>query len=613
MRVHHISSNIHWNPKQRLKMLFGQPNLVLDSTGHGYRQAQETAERQVNTIREIFKLCLGGELQCVVFPEFSLPLSMLVEVREAISDGKWPNNSVFISGVETLSPADFSKLLQESDNPEGFRELNVDKSTFVNFCCIWVKDSIGTLRVYYQPKLKPSAPEQATQGMYEGDFVFLFSTDILNFAAIVCFDCIATDGSVSTLESVLRGICQLAPAGSLVSSVDLHLLFVPQHNPKAEHKEFLGCAEKLFAPRERFNNAHCSIAFINSAHKLYGRAIKENYGRSALYYRQGGPWRGCKKDGPLTVIPQTFALEDIQNTLVRARFREDGPSVHEFEYLIPTYVGGQAADPRYPLHNAVRFRIRTDGTLDAPVQVPALRKVIFDWLLDKYPDTDSRFVSAVEPVKARLIKAYGTFCKELNEADESRIEEITTLLFCAAIPPASPADINPDTWQSSSSSDWWNDTSGQAFLELASITVLLGLLRSVNIRARSRVQMGLYKDGSFAVLSGREKFDWMTVYRAYLTFLRKNSWIDLVGRTNLLFFAQVTADPTHGDKIDVPDFFDLSTDDLNRLPNAVKPRPEDTTYVGTRFRAVSASACRGALLRPDEKMALEFLENILGN
>jgi hypothetical protein len=609
MRVEPIATNIQWKPKTRLRMLFAQPNVVLNSTGTGYVHTTTTADRQATTIKAILDLCVVSDFQCVVLPEFSLPIGMLADVTQALSKPEWPKNSIVISGVETAAPAEFAKLLQGSNNPNPVRELNFAKSTFVNFCTIWIKDSGGVVRVFYQPKLKPSKPEQATQGMYEGDYVLLFATDRLNLAAVICFDCIAIEGGVSTMEGVLCGICALAPASPVRTSMNLDLLFVPQHNARAEHPEFIGCAEKVLTPRDGLNNANCAIAFVNSAHKDHGRAIEEDYGRSGLYYKQGSAWRGCKPNGPLTLIPQTFALEDIPNTLVRARFREDGPSLHEFEYLIPTAVGPDAGENRYPLLNAIRHKISADGTLETATPIPALKKVVFDWLPPACPVKDTRFQAA--HVQAVIAQGYERTRAHLSQIELQRLEEITNVLFCSGIDPKLPASINPDTWQASQK--WWDDASGQAFVELLSVLVLLGAARTVQLDAASRIRTGTCDHGNITVLSGGRQYDWNKVYTRYLHFLQHEPCIDLVGGMTFIVFTQVTSDPTSFDKVNVPEFFGISQADSEELPLAIRPAAEDMTTVRTEFSLISATALRSGLLRQDAAALVEFVEAVLGN
>ena len=136
---------------------------------------------------------------------------------------------------------------------------------------------------------------------------------------MVCFDCIGIK-----VEDLVCSLTAGVPDGS---SKDLNLLFVIEHNDHPEHPEFMSFAEKLLSdPPKLHTGLSGSVAFVNSANRDHGRAKQEEYGRSAIYYYRRGNWSGCGDNGPLTVIPNTFALENSANTLVRTRFREDGPS-----------------------------------------------------------------------------------------------------------------------------------------------------------------------------------------------------------------------------------------------------------------------------------------------
>ncbi len=109
-----------------------------------------------------------------------------------------------------------------------FRLIQLRK--FVNCCCVWLKSSDGAVRKVLQTKLKPSRPEQATQGMHEGANVYLFRSDLLNFAFLICFDCIGI-----RLTEFINAVTHEVRDGD---SKNLHLLAVLEHSIAQKRSSF---------------------------------------------------------------------------------------------------------------------------------------------------------------------------------------------------------------------------------------------------------------------------------------------------------------------------------------------------------------------------------------
>jgi hypothetical protein len=112
----------------------------------------------------------------------SIPVESFHQLNAELRSTEWPNNSVAIGGLEPISFTAFSEVLAQSDNPAGTKNVIAGTSTFANLCCIWIKNNEGNVKTFIQPKQTRSKAEQATQGMYEGDFVLLFHADLLSFA-----------------------------------------------------------------------------------------------------------------------------------------------------------------------------------------------------------------------------------------------------------------------------------------------------------------------------------------------------------------------------------------------------------------------------------------------
>lgn len=245
MQTDHVAFSIEEASKQRLRQTITDC-LSLVATGEGK----------------------GCEAQVVVFPEFAVPSDSFLEVEDLLKAEGWPTNTVVVAGVEPISPTEFAKLLSGSSNPNGSNVLEYGAATFINFCVVWTKSADGTVRRYLQPKLKPSALEQARQGMYQGDFVLLFQGDLISFASLICFDCIGEAAHMMAAESLLESIAELAPHGS---SINLGLVLVPQFNEYAEHPDFIRFAhqsvritEKHYAPWMRSRQEQLEADLANA-------------------------------------------------------------------------------------------------------------------------------------------------------------------------------------------------------------------------------------------------------------------------------------------------------------------------------------------------------------
>jgi len=281
--IHEISTGIKFLQTNRLAMLFTSPFLELTGTGASFKLTETSSARERRTITECIQLVKEQRIQFFALPEYSIPVESFHQLNTELRSAEWPNNSVAIGGLEPISFAAFSEIIGQSDNPAKTKNVIAGSSTFANLCCIWIKNNEGNVRTFIQPKQKRSREEQATQGMYEGNFILLFHADLLSFATVVCFDCIGI-----RFEDLVSSLTAGVPDGS---SKDLNLLFVIQHNDRPEHPEFITFAERLLSdPPKLHTGLSAAVAFVNSANQHHGRAQKELYGRSAIYSYRRGNW-----------------------------------------------------------------------------------------------------------------------------------------------------------------------------------------------------------------------------------------------------------------------------------------------------------------------------------
>jgi predicted amidohydrolase len=207
--VYEINTGISFQQAAQLPMLFLSPLLELTGTGAGFRLTDASSARQKRTISGCIRLAKEQQIRIVVMPEFSTPRESYEQLDAEIRTGEWPNNSVVIAGLEPISLEVFSELLARSNNPEQGKKVVAGGFTFANVCSIWIKNNEGEVKNFIQAKQKQSKEELATQGMYEGNIVLLFRTDLLSFATLVCFDCIGI-----RFEDLIAAMTSDVPDGS---------------------------------------------------------------------------------------------------------------------------------------------------------------------------------------------------------------------------------------------------------------------------------------------------------------------------------------------------------------------------------------------------------------
>jgi hypothetical protein len=589
VRIAEVATGLTWAPAERIRMLWGQPHLHLEGTSNSFRLTPGCAARQRLYLRHSFQLATSTNSQFVVFPEFSMPLDMVPETDLAMSAAGWPLNSVFASGLAPVSVAEF-RALAAHENVVAAPAIPQDTAAqFVNCCSIWFKRSDGTLKKVLQAKLKPSRPEQATQGMHAGDTVYLLRSDLINFLFLICFDCIALkigDFVAALTENVHDG-----------ESKNLQLLTVLEHNPRPEHKDFLDFAERLMMPgtSKLSTGLNTAVAFANTAHARPGRTVSEDFGRSAICYLRRPNWSAPNTAGPLTVIPATFALENVGNTLVRARFREDGPALHAFTYFIPSLLGPGAGETKYPIEEAHYCKLQDDGTVLDGRPIAVLKKVVTDWLGVAPQAGDARFENSSKEIALEIRRSLRRFATDISETSGDRLESIITILLSAYVDAARPGKYNPDSWQTSPG-NWVIDTHGQAILELGSVCALLGLVARLEIEGCDQSHSCKLGQVLITILDGNNVKSCFQMRDAYLRWLRGIAWGEFVGTKTVVVLTRTTHMRPHLKAIPMDlTFATPDSTELETLPESLKPSKENITTTEGSVLWISATTLRDAL------------------
>jgi hypothetical protein len=584
IRIVPVKPSIVWNGKTKLGMMIVHPHIAMRMDNAAFSIEESSKENLRQTIRDCLSLITnagdgkGREVQVVVFPEFAVPFDLFLEVEGSLRLEGLPKNTVVVAGVEPVSPREFAELLSGSSNPAGSNSLQYGSATFVNFCVIWIKSADGTVRRYLQPKLKPSALEQARQGMYQGEFVLLFQGDLISFAALICFDCIGEAAHMMAAESFLESIGELASHGS---SINLGLVLVPQCNEYAEHPDFIRFARRVLQGNSKVRVSDGAVLFANSATDRHGRSRK-TFGRSAFYY-SGGRWEARGEGGPLPTIPFTFALEHPSRphygSLVRARLREDGPCVHCLEFLIPSLIGTGAGAPVYPVELAVCHRIFiTNGRVDSVGKpVHPLHKVFFDWFSNDLPSTEARFACSSSSLAGFVAESFEHVYTELEGDSPEGLGRIVDILFLGFDERMNRhPNLNPDAWQQDAVK-WYDESHGKAILQLAVIMTVLGLRGQPETRTVKGPYTSYTSNFTVSIIDGDDKKSCVQLLQDYSEYAKTFSIATMGGRPNLIILTRTSRCSMPDDRPQiVPDSIQKVTmKDAGALPEALRPKAND--------------------------------------
>lgn len=477
--------------EKRLDVSFATPGAVNCATFQPFIELHRTADpialtavsstRQVTLIKTIIEQVEAGTLpsEFIIWPECAIPHGMVDEVASSIASERWPRNSILVSGVEHIGVEDAKRIIAASSDPNLPGLAGWRNEQFVNLCLIWAKQSDGTLALFVQPKLSLSAPEQASQAMAIGSHVYLFSCSGMSFCCLVCFDAIAqVEGTTPIADRLLESVNGLSQ-GQPPRRVPIDLIVIPQLNPSPEHAEFLTFPSRIVT--STYGNVDCeraAIVFANCGAKESGRSLG-GLGRSSFYYALN-TWQPVAASGPLG--PATYSVESIEGhpSIMRARFREDGPSVHAFTFYVPKLTNRSVNGVRFPLHDARTALIR-DTSIDQFEAKTPYKKVMTDWAIDHVlsgPLLRCDHQTLDSPVRDH----YRELCADLKRADEIRITQIADTLFAGVDPPNKTPKINPDHWQRHPMNWFEENKYGQALVHMLSTLVPLAFLERLSFQ-----------------------------------------------------------------------------------------------------------------------------------
>jgi len=448
-------------PSNHLYMVIAQPFLRLEQTEDGFKVDKNILGTHKRVIRSTLELVCdlrfgdaSSNANFILFPELSLPFDMVSKLKDRISDS-WAPNSILIGGIEGISVAGYHEIVQESNNPKEANYKLLGTANYVNCVAIFIKENHGSeVKLYLQPKVRPSRREQAI-GMREGRHIFIFVSSKLTFLCLTCFDAISTDLEFKLLTSkVMRNLRRMVVQNQIPNVLDM--VFILMHNEKPHHRGFQESTYQILNGGGReLRSDHGSVVFVNTANSE--EVSSDRFGKSAFYFRRGAWYIPPQKEYPPT---ETYCAEDTGYECQRARFREDGPCLHSLCYIPYTSVLHTQGGRWYPFRDIAWHRVNSDGVLDSPQPVPAVKKIVSNNLPSNLAVSDNRWYAFNDhSLAVKMKQNYNHTREKLINTRIERIKELTDILLLVHYPENDRTE-NPDYWKT--------DMEGEAIKEMAS-------------------------------------------------------------------------------------------------------------------------------------------------
>jgi len=596
-------------PSDHLCMIMAQPLLKLQATSNGFKLDRSILEIHKRTILSTLELACNPPFgnssyntNFVVFPELSLPYDMISTIKDRILQDSWPDNSIFIGGLEGISVEKYLEIVQKSDNPVESNYELLGMANYVNCAVVFIKENHSHgVKMYMQPKIKSSRGEQAI-GMREGRHLFIFISSKLNFFCLTCFDAISTDLKFKLLASKIIGNLREMVVKKEIPNV-LDMVFILMHNEKPHFRDFQESVYQILNGGGReLRCDHGSVVFVNTANGKHNSSTK--FGKSAFYFRRGAWYIPSKEEYP---PPDTYCMEKTDCECQRARFREDGPSLHSFCYIPYTSVPHIQGGKWYPFRDVAWFRITSNGTLSSPQSVPAIRKVVVDNLLPSLCDTDNRWHAPNDySLTFKMKQNYKDLREKLIRMERNRMKELTDLLLLAHYPENDRTD-NPDYWSS--------EKEGEAVKEMTSILSILTLLGELELRCSRIVSSKVANRFYVAITDGCNEEIPSELHRRYIKCIdiNINLWTALGQRAVVLLVLSRhrREGPSFGIAKEISEFLKIHLYDEGTIPVELQDRDKFTSYKGPKLFWQSANYLQGILDENDINSARTKLEEKL--
>ena len=325
----------------------------------------------------------------------------------------------------------------------------------MNCCVTWIRDGQGVVKVWVQPKIKPSRQEIEIGGMFCGSGIYLFRGRYQQggfpcyWITLLCFDWIAS-GPTPVVSTILRTLDEQQAELSDSGGLPLHFVFVVQHNEKPNHNVFLGNTEQFLTDTDFpwVERNDTVVLHVNTAASL-GPNRGGDYGFTACVF---SPKSTFLDGSRLPTVCQKWAKEfrgrNDLGACLDVIFREMGQCVHRFSLRVPKFVTVDVGDRTYPVDRAEVFATETSADPDPRLpgqQVPADIK----WLNDSLDDLQhfSDRVMDGKPLQATAKAFEVTLRSQVRDVKSDAASRIVMWSTCPdGQPKGDKYEDDPDLW-----------------------------------------------------------------------------------------------------------------------------------------------------------------------
>lgn len=428
-------------PDDGIGMVVMQPFVEL-CDHEPYRWQSDKKDKQMERIIRTLQIAKQTDHGCgkthfTIFPEYTIPgLKGVQNIQEILESSSWEDGTIVIGGVDGLGKSEYSTLLSEDNTEvhEGNKPGKIRDDQWVNCCITWVKRANASLKRWVQPKLCPSWPEKniTHSQMFPGRSVYVFSGKFENqvrcqFLSLICFDWI---GSIGTSYGIWAVLSEIDNCWRSMKR-EMNLVFVLQHNPEPNHRNFLENTRNYFELKTKYpfiNRNEGIVVFANTAGgPLPGKY--QHYGYSSLTSSPMAPYdtNGCPPT--FAVITKKLRGTDNLGRCKEALFREMGACLHSLKFRLPSFVNLGVGDRWFPVDKGVVHAI--DDGIDDPRtpgrSVPASVK----WINDQLDNIEPLFNTyPTHPLKEEVATAHREVSDEIRKESGNFLCRYIEMALC---------------------------------------------------------------------------------------------------------------------------------------------------------------------------------------
>ena len=168
-------------PSNAVRMLIAQPFLEFQTpVQEPFALTPASVQRLQDAIDNTFAKVAAYHPRFVLFPEFSVPgLAGVQRIAQHLASNAILAPVVVVAGVSGLSKMEYTSLCAQANVAQIDQDNDpqrVQQDQWVNAALTFVKDNVGAVTIWLQPKISPSWTEENVnhQQMFPGGVVRIF-------------------------------------------------------------------------------------------------------------------------------------------------------------------------------------------------------------------------------------------------------------------------------------------------------------------------------------------------------------------------------------------------------------------------------------------------------